>query len=54
MKFKSCIVVSFLLHTLFIFQLVHRTLAAILGSLAAIAALAYFDKVLPYYSCPIS
>lgn len=53
MKFKSCIVVSFLLHTLLIFQLVHRTLAAILGSLAAIAALAYFDKVPPYYSCPI-
>lgn len=37
-------VILLFVYILIIFELVHRTLAAILGSLAAIAALAYFDK----------
>lgn len=40
---KRCLVSS--INVIFSLQLVHRTLAAILGSLAAIAALSLFDKV---------
>lgn len=38
-------IILLFVYVLIIFELVHRTLAAILGSLAAIAALSLFDKV---------
>ncbi|XP_048775798.1 P protein-like [Ostrea edulis] len=37
-------IILLFMYILIIFELVHRTLAAILGSLAAIAVLSYFDK----------